>query len=540
MKVCIAQLNPVVGDLEGNLSLLEDALYRAQAGGADLLMTSELFLTGYPPRDLLERRSFLDSVNLALERLGEITAKSSCAVLVGAPYEKKDHLFNSALLYDCGKLRFIQSKTLLPTYDVFDEMRYFSPALTVSTHELCGIRLAITICEDAWGPYPEYTGRRYEKDPLNDLLKMGADVILNLSASPFQAGKDAIREKVFSEQAKKAGIPLFFSNQVGANDELVFDGTSMAFDKNGCLIRSLPSFCQDVSVIDVNSPARQGFSKMDTVSSVHDALVLGLSDYMRKTGFEKALVGVSGGIDSAVTLAISAKAIGPKNIMAVTMPGPFSTVGSVTDSKELCSRLGVRLYVRGIDAIFSQYIKELQEDLGDNDVVKQNIQARIRGNILMAMSNASGCLVVSTGNKSELAVGYCTLYGDMSGGLAIISDVPKTMVYKLAEHINQDMQLIPESIIKKPPSAELAPGQKDQDTLLPYDVLDPILEGLIDCAMTTEQLVKLGFEEKDIRRVADMVRLAEHKRRQAPPGIKVTTKAFGMGRRIPVAAKYQL
>ncbi len=541
MKVCIAQLNPTVGDLRGNLTKLGDALSEAETQGADILVTPELFLTGYPPRDLLERRSFLDSVNNALQELASMTADKDCSVLLGTPYEDVGCLFNAALLYECGKLTFRQYKTLLPTYDVFDEKRYFTKSTETNVFKFRGEKIGVTICEDAWGAYPDYTGRSYSKDPVAELAKLGATIIFNLSASPFQVGKDQIRNEIFSSHAKRTGVPFVFTNQVGANDELVFDGTSMAYDGDGRIIATFSSFSQEVKMIDTSSDGYGSFSPLEPVHSIHAALVLGLSDYMKKTGFTKALVGLSGGIDSAVTLTLACNALGPENVLAVTMPGPYSSTGSVTDSRELARRLGVTLLERDIVGIYDDYVKALSNDLGNShSIALENVQARIRVNLLMALSNEFGHLVLSSGNKSELAVGYCTLYGDMSGGLALISDVPKTMIYKLANFINRDSEIIPQIIVEKPPSAELAPDQIDQDTLPPYDVLDAILEGLIDHAKSSQDLVDAGFDSGTVYWVATKVRLAEHKRRQAAPGIKVTSKAFGMGHRIPIAASYQL
>jgi NAD+ synthase (glutamine-hydrolysing) len=546
MKITLAQLNPVVGDLAGNGAAIASTFEAAAKAGSDLVVFPELFLTGYPPWDLLERPWFIEKVGAAVDRLVALTkTRPATGLVFGAPrpaalLEGKP-LFNSALLAQGGRILHEQPKSLLPTYDVFDEQRYFAPAPDVRTVAFKSEVLGLTVCEDAWNdPAVWPQGRLYHRDPVELLAGRGATVLINISASPFHAGKEEIRYGLIRGHARRHRRPFVFVNQVGANDELVFDGRSFAFDGDGEPVAVGASFGEEVITIDTADRGRAGlFVPLDRIASVHEALLLGLRDYMRKCGFARAIVGLSGGIDSAVTAVLAAEAIGPANVLAVTMPMPFSSAGSVEDSLALAGRLGVRCVTLPIGPLYDAYVAALAPHFAgrEADTAEENLQARIRGNLLMAFSNKFGYLVLSTGNKSELAVGYCTLYGDMSGGLAVLSDVPKTMVYELAAHINRQGETISRAIIDKPPSAELKPGQLDADSLPPYSVLDGILREYIEELRSVDEIIGLGYAPETVRRVAALVDRNEYKRAQAALGIKVTTKAFGVGRRMPIAAK---
>jgi NAD+ synthase (glutamine-hydrolysing) len=549
MKLTIAQLNPTVGDFEGNLRRLAETLARAAGEAPDLVVFPELFLTGYPPRDLLERGWFRRRADRAVEEVLRISREyPRTGILVGAPRptgrETGRGLYNSALLVADGRLLFAQHKSLLPTYDVFDEARYFDPAPSVEVVRFRDRVLGISVCEDAWNDPGPGHGKPYSSDPQALLAGKGATVLINISASPFSLGKEETRYRIFQGLARAHGIPVVFVNQVGGNDELVFDGRSMAFDALGNLTAALPSFREHELTIDMDHPhlVSHPHRPQDEAASLHGALVLGLRDYVRKCGFSRVVIGLSGGVDSAVVACLAAEAVGPANVLGVTMPGPYSSPGSVTDSQALARNLGIRLSEIPITPVYEAYLGALREHLGgarEVTVTEENLQARIRGNSLMALSNESGYLVLSTGNKSELAVGYCTLYGDMSGGLAVISDVTKTLVYRLARYLNRNGTVIPESILAKPPSAELRPGQVDEDSLPPYAVMDPVLHLYIDENRSPEEIIREGHDPGVVHRVVRMVDRNEYKRRQAAPGLKVTEKAFGMGRRMPIAARYE-
>jgi NAD+ synthase (glutamine-hydrolysing) len=549
MKITMAQMNPIVGDLAGNRQKILSTYDAAAKAGSDLVVFSELFLTGYPPWDLLERPWFIAATSDAVDKIAAHTvSRPGTGLLFGAPRpaltKEGKPLYNSAIFAAGGRILLEQHKSLLPTYDVFDETRYFAPAPEIRTLAFKDEVLGITICEDAWTQAELWPrGRLYSLDPVSLLAGQGATLLVNISASPFHAGKEELRFGLIRGHARKHGKPFVFVNQVGANDELVFDGRSFAFDGRGEPLAVGEAFAEDILTVETRQAGRPGlFTPLGLIESVHGALVLGLRDYMRKCGFGRAVLGLSGGIDSAVTCALAAAAIGPANVLAVTMPMPFSSAGSVDDSVALAGRLGVRCLKLPIGPLYDGYIAALAPHFAGRtpDVAEENIQARIRGNLLMAFSNKFGYLVLSTGNKSELAVGYCTLYGDMSGGLAILADVPKTMVYELTAFINREGEVIPRAIIDKPPTAELRPGQLDADALPPYDMLDQILREYVEELRSVEEIVAMGFEAEVVRKVTGLVDRNEYKRAQAAPAIKVTTKAFGVGRRMPIAAKVSL
>ncbi|MBM3314921.1 NAD+ synthase [candidate division WOR-3 bacterium] len=547
MKAVLAQLNPVVGDLAGNLALAERTLARVQAVQPDLVVFPELFVTGYPPRDLLEREWFVDRAEAALGRLVELSARfPGVGVLAGAVVRSGRlsgrPLQNVAVLCEGGRELFRQAKSLLPTYDVFDEARYFEPAESVRVFRYRGETLGVSVCEDAWNA-PELWGRQlYQFDPLAEAAKQGATLLVNISASPFTVGKQGTRYGLYQRHARRLVVPVVFVDQVGANDELVFDGSSMAFDRSGRHVCLLPPFAEATAVVDTGAGGTEDrIQPRPDIELVHDALVLGIGDYARKCGFGKAVLGLSGGIDSAVTCCLAVAALGPENVLGVTMPSEYSSAGSVEDSRRLARNLGIELSMMPISGVYRSYLEVLRTSLAGRpeDVTEENIQARVRGNILMALSNRHGHLVLTTGNKSELAVGYCTMYGDMSGGLAVLADVPKTMVYDLARYLNRERELVPASSIEKPPSAELRSNQTDQDTLPPYPVLDAILERYVDEGQAPGEIAEAGFDPAVVDWVVRQVDRNEYKRRQAAPGLKVTAKAFGMGRRFPVAARYE-
>jgi NAD+ synthase (glutamine-hydrolysing) len=546
MRITIAQLNPIVGDIRGNLKRAEIELSKAN-GNSDLIVFSELFLTGYPPRDLLERADFIEQIKAAIEELLCISRKyPQLGFVMGTPTptgrNKGVGLYNTAILVQNGKILGSQHKYLLPTYDVFDESRYFEPATETNVIPFKNCMLGISICEDMWNVPNLWSKRLYSLDPIRLLAEKGATVILNLSASPFYAGKEKIRYGLISNHAKKHKIPFIFINQVGGNDELVFDGRSMYLNSEGKILELFQAFKEEVKTINIDHGGKElKYTPQDETESVYNALVLGIKDYMRKCGFPRAIIALSGGIDSAVTCCLAKEAVGEDDVLALYMPSSFSSEESKEYALSLASNLGIKFRIIPIAPIYFSYVKSLRKGLNiedeEVDITLENVQARIRGNILMAFSNKYGYLVLSTGNKSELAVGYCTLYGDMTGGLAVISDVPKTMVYDLAVYINRDKKIIPQEIIERPPTAELRPNQKDQDTLPPYKILDEILYYYIEEGYSMGDIIKLNYDSDVVNWVIKAVSKNEYKRRQAPPGLKVTTKAFGSGRRMPIAAK---
>ena len=543
MKIALLQLNPTVGDLASNAARIAEGVRQAKAKGADLAVTTELALLGYLPRDLLMNRAFIRRSWDVLRQLALDLADAPPALVGLAEPNERDvgrPLFNSAALLRNGRVEQCFRKTLLPTYDVFDEDRYFEPAQEPQVLKWNGSRLGISICEDIWNDRDFWQRRRYRLDPIEQLAEAGVDGVINLSASPFTVGKQQLREAMMGHLAHKHSLPLLNVNQVGGDDDLVFDGRSCSFDSNGKLIARGLSFAPDLLIVDLETMT--GPIAPDDVTpeaEIWRALVLGTRDYVHKCGFMRVLLGLSGGIDSSLTAAVAAEAVGPENVLGVLMPSPFSSRGSLEDAQSVADSLGVRTLILPITEIMQAFDDTLRGPFEGypRNVTEENIQARIRGNLLMALSNKYGALLLTTGNKSELAVGYCTLYGDMSGGLAVISDVPKTMIYRLARQLNQERLIIPEAIFTKAPSAELRPNQTDQDTLPPYEMLDEIVRLYIEQQQSAGEIIAHGFDEATVGRVVRMVDDAEFKRKQAAPGIKVTDRAFGTGWRMPIAKK---
>ncbi len=543
MKIALLQINPTVGDLAGNAGLILDALRNAHAAGADLAVTPELALVGYLPRDLLLNPDFVRRSWDALDDLAR-TAVDLPPVLVGLPEPNPSDqgrpLFNTATLLRNGRIEHRFRKALLPTYDVFDEDRYFEPFHGPQVLDLGHARIGISICEDIWNDRDFWKRRRYHHDPVEELINAGATAVVNLSASPFSAGKHVRREEMISSLARKHHVAVVYVNQFGGNDDVVFDGRSCAFNADGAPIARGRSFGPDIVICDL-AAARPIAPPSDigVESEIWRALVLGTADYVRKCGFSSVVLGLSGGIDSALTAAIAVEALGPSNVLGVLMPSPYSSKGSLDDARELAGNLGIATLTLPIEPAMRAMQATLSEAFAGrpSSVAEENIQARIRGNLLMALSNQRGALLLTTGNKSELSVGYCTLYGDMSGGLAVIADVPKTMVYRVARWRNQICAVIPEASLSKAPSAELRPNQTDQDSLPPYEVLDDILQRHIERHQPSDEIIAAGFDADTVHHVIRLVRLAEFKRKQAAPGLKVTDRAFGTGWRMPIAAK---
>jgi NAD+ synthase (glutamine-hydrolysing) len=551
MRIALAQLDFTVGAFDANFSKIQGAIGQAERAGADLVVFSELAATGYFPRDLLNHPRFIDLNLELLHRVAKLST-GQLGILIGFvdrnTASEGKRLFNAAALCWSGRVAGRRYKSLLPTYDVFDEDRYFEPGHVVSPLELGGRHLGVTICEDVWNDRDFWPERLYHRDPVCDLVQQGADLLLNISASPFELGKAALRREMIRREALKNGRYFFYLNQVGGNDELVFDGHSIGVDPAGHEILRARDFEEDFLVYDVPSGPGDGAAPPPVLRDVsasneeaaYRALVLGLRDYARKCGFSSVVLGLSGGIDSAVTACLAAAALGPENVLGVAMPSRYSAPESCADAAELARNLGIEFHVIPIDPMFQSSLDALAPSFKGlpPDLAEENLQARIRGVILMALSNKFNRLLLSTGNKSELAVGFCTLYGDMSGGLAILNDVPKTFVYRLAQFINHPRMVIPASTITKAPTAELRPNQLDADTLPPYDVLDAIVDAYVGRHLDVEAICALGF---DLRVVTDVIRrinMSEYKRRQAAPGIKISSKAFGLGRRYPIAADY--
>jgi NAD+ synthase (glutamine-hydrolysing) len=543
VKIALGQINPTVGDFSGNAAKIIDYSRRAKSEGAGLILFPELSVCGYPPRDLVERPSFVQRNRETAERIAAETSGIAviCGLVTPASSDTGKSVMNSAALLMDGKIAFIQSKMLLPTYDVFDEMRNFAPAKSQEVFPFCGNRMALTICEDAWNDSGFWAKRLYTVDPVEALVHAGGNFVLNISASPFWIGKREFRRDMLASIATQHKVPVALVNQVGGNDSLVFDGSSVVLNREGQIIAQGKSFEEDLIYFDSQNLIGEMHEQVaGDEGSAYSALVLGTRDYMHKCGFQKAIIGLSGGIDSALTAVIAADAVGPENVIGVGMPGPYSSQGSIDDARSLAKNLGIRFELISIDPAYEAYRGMLEEVFAGQkeDVTEENIQSRARGTLLMALSNKFGAIVLSTGNKSELGVGYCTLYGDMAGGLAVISDVPKTMVYQICHYVNSRKPVIPRATLEKPPSAELRPDQKDSDSLPPYEVLDAVLEDYVEDSHSPEQIAAdRGFNIEVVRRVVRMVDRAEYKRQQAAPGLKISPKAFGYGRRLPIAAR---
>jgi NAD+ synthetase len=547
VKIALAQINPTVGDFTGNLEKIVAVSQRASALGARLTVFSELAVCGYPPADFLEKPSFLARCRTAVEELAAATRELSTAVLAGVALPAEGATgkpaVNAAVLMDGGRLLLEQHKRLLPFYDVFDEQRYFAPAKHQQVVALDGLRLAITICEDAWNDKTFWPRRLYSIDPMEELMQQHPAIHINLSSSPFWHGKRAVRREMLAAIARRDGVPVVMCNQVGGNDSLIFDGSSFALNARGELTAQAASFQEDLVLVDPFLAPALPPQDEDDCQAAYEALVLGTRDYVRKCGFRKALVGLSGGIDSALVAAVAKDALGAENVIAIGMPSPYSSAGSIDDSRHLAANLGIRYEVIGISDLFAEYGRALQPLFAGMkpDTTEENIQSRIRGCLLMALSNKFSALVLTTGNKSEMAVGYCTLYGDMVGALAVIGDLVKTRVYAVCRWLNREREVIPATILEKPPSAELRPDQKDTDSLPPYEVLDPILEAYVERYETPEQIAQAhGFPLPLVQQVVRLVERSEYKRQQAAPVLKVTSKSFGMGRRFPIAVKVQV
>ena len=549
MKIALAQTNSTVGDLCGNAKRMLEFARRAADSGASVVVFPELSLTGYPPRDLLEKQSFLDRTEQHLTDLATESASLNLAMVVGTVTRTGSAtghpIYNSAAVLKDGRVTFRQHKMLLPTYDVFDEARYFEPAAKQSPLALGGAVSALTICEDAWNDKQYWERRRYSRDPVEELVASGTRILISINASPYHMGKRAQRTEIFAATARHFQVPIVYVNQVGGNDQLVFDGTSFAMNPEGEVIACAASFEEDLVLVDTEELTGERHENLaEECQAVYQALVLGTRDYIHKCGFERVIIGLSGGIDSALTAAIAVDAVGKENVLGVGMPGPYSSEHSITDARELARHLGIRFEVIPIQIQYGAFL-EILKPLFDGGasgigVTEENLQSRLRGVTLMALSNKWGALVLTTGNKSELAVGYCTLYGDMCGGLAVISDVPKTLVYSLARVANQRHgAAIPENTFTKPPSAELRPDQKDTDSLPPYEILDHILRLYIENNEAPQRIADaVHLPVTLVRDIVNKVDRNEYKRQQAAPGLKVTTKAFGIGRRFPIAQRF--
>lgn len=552
MKIALAQLNYHIGDFQGNLSLMVEAVQKAAEESADLVVFSELAICGYPPLDLLERKEFIESCKQSIEVLAQ-SINPEMGVLVGGPefnpHKEGKLLYNSAFFLHEGRVKQVFRKSLLPTYDIFDEYRYFEPGKAVDILLFKGKKLAVTICEDLWDEQPfenEFSrSRLYTINPLELLIRHDPDAIINLAASPFSHRKMEVKQAIFTGKANRHKLPVLYCNQVGAQTELIFEGGSLAVNSEGEVVRRLEFFQEDLGVIDLDELASQKTEGMagqipERIEAMAGGLICGIRDYFHKLNFKTATLGLSGGIDSAVTLALAAQALGPENLHVLLLPSQYSSDHSVNDSLELSKNLGIKSDIIHIESIFNQFRESLQTLFRDlpEDITEENIQARVRGTLLMALSNKFGNILLNTSNKSETAVGYGTLYGDMSGGLSVLGDVYKTDVYLLARYFNLEKEVIPEHIITKPPSAELRPDQKDTDSLPPYDQLDTILEAYIERQLSIQKIAEMGFDPDLIRRIIGLVNRNEYKRYQTPPILRISSKAFGVGRRLPLVAKY--
>lgn len=551
MKIALAQLNPTIGDLKGNAQQILKTAQQVAPQGVTLLLTPELSLCGYPPRDLLLNAHFIDEMEQELQQLAQ-NLPPDLSVLIGLATPNHNRsvtggkpLFNSMALLAAGKVQSTFHKRLLPTYDVFDENRYFAPGSEANHFTIEGIKIGLTICEDLWNDEDFWGKRSYLINPIAELAEHQIDLSINLSASPFSVGKQQVRAAMLKHAATKYKCPVLYVNQVGANDDLIFDGCSLGFDRSGELICRGTSFDRDLLIVELDESSKDlkpgkiqpQFDSTD--AEIWQALRLGVCDYIHKCGFQKVILGLSGGIDSALVAAIAAEAIGAENVLGILMPSTYSSEHSVTDAISLAANLGIKTETIPIGDLMQGFDRSLESQFKDTEfgLAEENIQSRIRGTLLMSMSNKFGYLLLSTGNKSEMAVGYCTLYGDMNGGLAVIADVPKMRVFSICKWLNRDREIIPSNIITKPPSAELKPGQIDQDSLPPYEILDAILEAIVCNHQSIEQIVERGYAPQVVERITKLVKLAEFKRRQAPPGLKITDRAFGTGWRMPIASK---
>lgn len=538
----MAQVNPTVGDLKGNWEKIERFCARARDAGAQLVILPEMAISGYPPKDLLDMPEFVTRCEQSLETL--IAHVRGIAVLCGhiAHLPEGRGLANAATLFQDGEILACAHKILLPTYDVFDETRYFVPGKVATIAQVCGIKVGISICEDIWNVTGFCETTVYNRHPIGELVNSGAEIIINLSASPYRVGKGALRLELGRAIVREYGKPLVLVNQVGGNDDLLFDGHSFALSSAGKVIAQAKGFDEDLAICDTKTGSGDvRVLSANEEAEIIDALVMGVRDYLNKCGFKKAVIGLSGGIDSSVVAVLAAKALGAENVMGISMPSQYTANESIEDARTLAENLGIQFVITPITPMFEAYKMSLKPIFNKHqeDVTEENIQARIRGNILMAASNKLGHITLSTGNKSEIAVGYCTLYGDMAGGLAVISDIPKTKVYALARWMNKDQEIIPQRVLTRPPTAELKPNQTDQDTLPPYEVLDVIVEKYIEKHESSAQIIQDGIPADVVKKVLAMIDINEYKRRQAAPGLKVTQKAFGTGRRFPIAQKFR-
>lgn len=534
LRVAIVQINPIIGDLEGNIRKIKSYIKIAYEKKADLVIFPELSLVGYPPRDILFSQDFKKAVNNKIEDLKEFSKKYDVGIIIGSPFYVGNKIYNSALFLYKGYIE-RRDKTLLPNYDVFDEKRYFTPSKFNFPLIFKNYKIGLTICEDIWNDSDFWGYRLYEKDPLEELVKNGVDLIVNISASPYYYGKIELRYNMMKYLASKYKKKLIYVNQVGANDELIFDGSSVFINDKGKIIETAKNFEEDLLIFSEECKVKKDVFIKEDISFLHNALVLGIKDYFNKNGIKKAVVGISGGIDSAVVTCLAVKALGKDNVLGVSMPTRYTSEESIEDAKKLAENLGIKFQIIDIDKIFSSFLSIFN---GDNkphmDIAEENLQARIRGTVLMFIANRENCVVLNTGNKSELAMGYCTLYGDMVGALSVIGDLVKEKVYELAKYINKDKEIIPERILKKIPSAELRPNQKDEDSLPPYDILDKIIKDYIESGFSIEEIVRKGICRDLVRDIIRKIEYNEYKRKQAPIILKVTPKAFGSGRKIPI------
>lgn len=544
MKIALAQLNYIIGDFNFNTQKIISAIHEAKSKGADLVVFAELCVCGYPPRDFLEFSEFIESCESAAQEIAKVCTDIAC--IIGLPTKNpkiqgKD-LFNSAYFIENGKVKAVVNKALLPNYDVFDEYRYFEPAVEFKCVDFMGYKIALTVCEDLWNINDN---PMYVTCPMDVLTHEKPDLMINIAASPFAYNHDEERVLILGDNCRKYELPLFYVNQVGAQTEIIFDGGSLVFDKDGSLLDEMPYFTEELKVYEFDQGKVKDLKAVihdpqSDIAQIHDALVLGIKDYFQKSGFTKAVLGLSGGIDSALVCALAAEALGPGNVMAVLMPSEYSSDHSIQDALDLVKNLGCKhevIPIKEATFAFQSMMKPVFKDLPFS-VAEENMQARSRAIVVMAMSNKFGYILLNTSNKSECAVGYGTLYGDMAGAIGVLGDVYKTQVYKLSNYINRERDIIPQNSIVKPPSAELRPGQKDSDSLPEYDVLDAILFQYIELKQSSASIIKMGFEEALVRKVLKMVNVAEFKRNQAPPILRVSPKAFGMGRRMPIVGKY--